>query len=454
MPSALPLPPMPYWLEDLLRFLSLRDANTRTVLLGTALLGLSSGIIGSFGVLRRRALVGDAVAHASLPGVCIAFLIVGSRSLPALLLGALASGVIAAATIAFIRSRSRIREDAAIALVIGSFFGLGIVLSRSIQSRPDASQAGLDGFIFGKAASMVAADAMLIAVISAVVLAGVVLLYKEFKLLCFDRGFSQSIGRPVAMLDLGIMALICLCTVAGLPAVGIVLMVALLIAPGVAARCWTEHLHVMLILAGIFGTISGVLGTALSAVLPTPASTLSRGWPTGPMIVLVASAIFAFSILFGLRRGIIPDLIRRSTLRRRVALQNLLRAAWERTESEKSDPRWTTRDLPAAARWSPLLRWRTLSRATRRGLIARANRDWILTPLGRAEAARIVRAHRLWENYLIQHADIAPDHVDRDADEIEHLLPADLIARLDAEIAAERDLPPSPHPLRTNGAAP
>jgi len=442
---------MPDWLHDLLRFLSLRDANTRTVLLGTVLLGLSSGVIGCFAVLRRRALVGDAVAHAALPGVWIAFLIVGSRSLPALLLGALISGVIAAATITFIRARSRIREDAAIALVIGTFFGLGIVLSTSLQHRSDASQAGLDAFIFGKAASMVAADAWLIAIISLVVLSVVALLYKEFKLLCFDRGLAQSIGRPVVLLDLAIMALICLCTVAGLPAVGIVLMVALLIAPGVAARCWTERLSVMLLLAGIFGALAGALGTALSAVLPAPTSTLSRGWPTGPMIVLVAGAIFLLSVLFGLRRGIIPDLLRRATLRRRVALQNLLRAAYEQTEPARTDARWTCSSLPATSTWSPILRWSTLRRARQRGLIARTNSDFILTPLGRAEASRIVRAHRLWETYLIEHADIAPDHVDRDADEIEHLLPADLIARLDAEVSTTAPLPPSPHPITTPG---
>lgn len=442
---------MPDWVDDLVRFLSLRDANTRTVLLGTVLLGLSSGIIGCFAVLRRRSLVGDAVAHAALPGVWVAFMLAGSRNLSILLTGALVAGVVAATTIAFIKARSRVREDAAIALVIGSFFGLGIVLSTSLQKRTDASQAGLDGFIFGKAASMVAADARLIAIISLIVLAAVALLYKEFKLLCFDRGMSQSIGRPVAVLDLLIMGLICLCTVAGLPAVGIVLMVALLIAPGVAARCWTERLSVMLMLAGVFGAVSGAFGTALSAVLPMPASTLSRGWPTGPMIVLVAGAIFGLSVLFGAKRGVVPDFVRRATLRRRVALQNLLRAAFERTEPDRTDARWKTTDLPAAAGWSGLLRWRTLGIARRRGLIASANGVWILTPVGRAEAARIVRAHRLWETYLIEHADIAPDHVDRDADEIEHLLPADLIARLDAEVAAETPLPASPHPLSRSG---
>lgn len=300
--------------NDLVRLLTLQDANTRVVLLGVGVLGVASGVAGAFAVLRRRALLGDAVAHASLPGVCVAFLIIGERSLPALLLGALAFGVLAAAFVSWVRHATRVKDDSALAIVIGSLFGLGIVLSRIIQGRPGGDKAGLDHFIFGKAASMVRADATLIALVCACVLALVTLLYKEFKLVSFDRDFARVQGWPTLSLDLLLTALVCVCTVVGLPAVGVVLMVALLIIPAVTARMWTHSLGAVLALSGLLGGASGVLGTALSATLPAPASTLSRGWPTGPIVVLVAVVFFVVSLLAS-PRGLLTEAARRRRVR-------------------------------------------------------------------------------------------------------------------------------------------
>jgi manganese/zinc/iron transport system permease protein len=296
------------FLTDLARLLSLQDANTRTVLLGVGTLGIAAGVVGCFATLRRRALLGDAIAHASLPGVCAAFFIVGDRSFAAFMLGALVFGALAAMTVTAIRAFTRVKEDAAIAMVIGSFFGLGIVWSSMIQRRPGGAVAGLDGFIFGKAASMVAADARAIVIVAGVCLAVVALLYKELKSLSFDKEFSHSQGWPTHALDLLVMALVCACTVAGLPAVGVVMVVALLIIPGAAARCWTDKLGVMLVLAGAIGLVAAVLGASLSATLPSPAGSGSRGWPTGPLIVLCAAGAFLLSTIMAPRRGLIARL--------------------------------------------------------------------------------------------------------------------------------------------------
>ncbi len=296
------------FLADLARLLSLQDANTRTVLLGVGALGLAAGVVGCFATLRKRALVGDAIAHASLPGVCAAFFIVGERSFAAFMLGALVFGVLAAATISAIRTFTRVKEDAAIAMIIGSFFGLGIVWQSIIQNRPGGAAAGLDGFIFGKAASMIAGDARVILLVAAGMLLVVSVLYKELKALTFDEEFAQSQGWPTGWLDLLIMGMVCICTVAGLPAVGVVLIVALLIIPGAAARCWTDRLGIMLLLAGLFGLGAAVLGASLSATLPSPPGTLSRGWPTGPLIVLCAAGVFAVSAIVAPRRGLIARL--------------------------------------------------------------------------------------------------------------------------------------------------
>jgi manganese/zinc/iron transport system permease protein len=432
--------------NDLWRLLTLQDSNTRVVLLGTALLGLASGLIGSLAVMRRRALVGDAVAHAALPGVCVAYFVVGDRNFAAFLLGALVFGILGVACIALIRAHTRIKEDAAIGMVLSAFFGLGIVLSRAIQNQPGGNRAGLDGFIFGKAASMVRQDVLLIGAVAGLVILATAAFFKEFRLLCFDREFAGAQGWPVLALDLGLMALICVCTVVGLPAVGVVLMAALLITPGVAARFWSDRLSIVAPVSGAIGMGCGVLGTALSATLPAPGSGLSRGWATGPMITLVAAAVFLFSMLAAPRRGIVADLVRRVGLRRRVLVQNLLRAAYEVSErGEGSAAGWR-----AARSWSGAEYARALRLSERRGLVERTGANVALSARGRAEAAQVVRAHRLWELYLIERAGVAPDHVDRDADQIEHILPPDLLARLESRLAAEGRLPGpvpiSPHP--------
>ncbi len=424
-------------MNELLRLLSLQDANTRVVLVGTTVLGIASAVVGSFAVLRRRSLVGDAVAHAALPGICIAYFIVGDRHFAAFLAGALVVGVLAAAFVSFVRSATRVKEDAAIGLAIGGFFGVGIVLSTIIQKQPAGNRAGLDSFIFGKAASMVAADAWLIAIVAAVVVAGVLLFYKEFKVLCFDRDFAAGQGWPAMRLDLALMALICVCTVVGLPAVGVVLMVSLLVIPGVAARFWTNSLGAMLAIAAVFGGLSGLLGTALSATLPAPGSSLSRGWPTGPLISLVAAAFFVVSMMLAPGRGLVSDAARRVRLRRRVSMQNLLRAVYERLESrgDLSVP-WRASDVRPAPG--------VVARAVREGLVRPSGDEFALTRRGQDAARAVVRTHRLWELYLIRHAHIAPDHVDRDADQIEHVLPPDVLADLEAALAARDRAPAEP----------
>ncbi|MBX3356943.1 MAG: metal ABC transporter permease [Phycisphaeraceae bacterium] len=429
--------------SDLIRLLTLQDANTRTVLAGTALLGLASGVVGSLAVLRRRALVGDAMAHAALPGVCLAFFVVGDRNFSAFLLGALIIGVVAAWTISAVKRFTRVKEDAAIAMAIGGFFGLGIVLSVVIQHRPAGNRAGLDSFIFGKAATMLRSDALVIAAVAAAVIGVAALLWKEFKLLCFDQDFAVSQGWPAARLDLLLMALVCVCTVAGLPAVGVVLMVALLVIPPVTARCWTDRFGPMLVLAGAIGAGAGALGTALSAVLPAPREALSRGWPTGPMIVLTAAAAFAFSLAAAPRRGLVASLVRQVRLRRRVELDHLLRTVYEWSEPREIPAPWNADDLRVDARGGRRAFKHALRLATRRGFAQRAPGGWNLTPEGAVAAARAVRTHRLWELFMVEHAHIAPDHVDSDADRIEHFLPPELISRLESRLAAEGRLPGS-----------
>ena len=304
-------------MAELLRLLSLQDSSTRVVMLGTAGLAIAAAMVGSLAMLRRRALVGDAVAHASLPGICVAWFVAGDRSLAVLLLGAFVLGLACMATMALVQRLTKAREDATTAIAISGFFGLGIVLSRMIQNQPGGNRAGLDGFLFGKAASAVTSDAWLVLAVAGLVVAIVLALRKEFGLLCFDRDFAVGIGRPVHRLDGVLLVLVALVTVAGLPSVGVVLVVALLVIPPAAARCWSASLGSMLAVAAAIGAVSAIIGTGLSAVLPPPSGAVGGGWPTGPMIVLTAASLFVLSLLLAPERGVLITMWRRH--RRRAA---------------------------------------------------------------------------------------------------------------------------------------
>lgn len=434
--------------EELLRVLLLRDWNTRLVVASTAMLGLASGATGTFVLLRKRALVGDALAHAMLPGVAAAFLLsvaLGGtgKSLPILLLGAFVAGLLGVAAVSAIRAGTRLRDDAALALVLSVFFGAGIVLLSVVQALPTGAAAGLSSFIYGKTASIVRSDLLLLGGAALLALGVLVLLRKELALLCFDEDFAAAQGWPVRRLDLVLMALVALVATIGLQAVGLVLVVALLVIPAAAARFWTDRLDRSLLAASAIGAASGWAGASASALAPR--------LPAGAVIVLVAAAIFAFSLFAGPARGVLPRLHCARRLARRVRGQHLLRALWELEEQRRADGSAVAVALLRGERaWPGRSLARAIAEARGAGLVRPAGSAALaLTAAGRREAARVVRNHRLWELYLIEHADIAPSHVDRDADAIEHVLGADLVARLERALGrpAPAIPPPSPHEL-------
>lgn len=422
--------------------------NTVMVLAGSGLLGVSSAVIGSYAVLRRRSLIGDAVAHAALPGIALAYLIARERNFFLLLLGALVSGVLGAMVISWLRQSTRTRQDAAIGLVLSVFFGLGIVLTSAVQRDPSGAHAGLEGFLLGKTAGLVSQDLLLIAVTSANILLLVWLFQKEFLLLSFDPGFAAVQRWPVHALDILMMTLLVAATVIGLPAVGVVLMAAMLIIPGVAARFWTDRLAALLPLSGAIGLGSAVAGTYVSSI--------REGMPTGPVIVLAAAAVCLFSMFAAPRRGIAAGVLRRLHMQERVARQNLLRSLYELVE-ESPDSAVTAEDVAGKRSWSVADALKLLRRAETRGEVRRTTDGrWTLTDLGLQRALDVVRAHRLWELYLVEQASIAADHVDRDADELEHILPPEMLHQLEDRLKQkgrwpEDRVPASVHPLE--GAA-
>jgi manganese/zinc/iron transport system permease protein len=290
-----------------------------TVALGTAALGAVAGALGSFAVLRRQSLLADAVSHAALPGVVIAYLMTSSKDPLTLSLGAAIAGWLGALAVLAIIRLSRVPFDSALALVLSVFFGLGLLLLTSLQKRADARQAGLERFLFGEAATLLAQDVTTIVILGSIVIGVLILGWKEFKLLAFDPGFAAGLGLPVVLLDAVLMLLLVVAIVLGLQAVGVVLMSALVVAPAVAARQWTHRLGWMVILAAIFGATSGVVGTIVGDALSKPGRPVPTGpttnlvathpkpkaarstVPTGPTITLVATAIVATSL--AVRRG-------------------------------------------------------------------------------------------------------------------------------------------------------
>ena len=431
-------------LDNALRFLSLADANVRFVLVGSLLIGGTSGMLGTFAVLRKRSLMGDALAHAALPGVALAFMLTGSKALPVLIAGAAATGVLGVLIIQLIVRHTRIKADAALGIVLSVFFGVGIVLLTHIQRSATGNQAGLDKFLFGQAASLVEDDLWVMSLLALGIGGAVLFLYKELKGLIFDAEFMEAAGYNVRRLDLILMALIVLTVMVGLQAVGVVLIVAMLITPAVAARFWTERLASMLILSTAFGAVAGASGTFLSALAPRI--------PTGPVMVLVATAFFTVSALLAPRRGLLAKWRRHCANARRERRQHFLRALVELEEgpgegAEESQPKgravgaafppsaiaeglgWEVREVEREGR-----RWE------RRRLLEREGDRYRLTPSGREEGIFVLKSHRLWEHYLVHREILAEDHVDRPADEVEHLLTREIIERLEDILEEEQAL--------------
>ncbi len=411
------------------RTLSMQDYNTRVVAAGVALLGAACGAVGAFMVLRRKALFGDAISHATLPGIGLAFILATAmglpgKHLPILLAGAACTALVGMGVILLLRHRTRLPEDAALGIVLSVFFGAGVALLGVIQQMQGASAAGLESFIYGKTASMLAEDGRRIAICAAMLAAVCAMLFKEFRALCFDPAFARAQGWPVRALDAAMMGMVVAATVIGLQAVGLMLVVALLIVPPAAARFWTDDLRAMVLTSAALGAGSGVVGALWSAMEPN--------WPAGGVIVLVAAAAFIVSMLFGRARGVLHRFAAHLRLERRVDRQHVLRAMYEAGEQGREAAARSAADLARSGVVPPRRLARALAGLKREGALARLPDDrWILTPAGRALAARVVRNHRLWELYLIRYAAIAPTHVDRDADMIEHVLGHDMVAELE-----------------------
>ncbi|WP_170401115.1 metal ABC transporter permease [Ruegeria arenilitoris] len=388
--------------------------NATLVAIGATLLGISAGVTGTFLFLRKRALVSDAISHATLPGVCLAFMVLvafggDGRNLIGLLAGSAISAWIGLLCMNWLTRRTRLAEDAAIGAVLSVFFGFGVVLLTVIQTMGVGRQAGLEGFLLGSTAGMLWADALIIAIGGAATLALVMIIRRPMTMVAFDPEYAAARGLPVHRIDLAMMGLVMAVTVVGLKVVGLILIVALLIIPAVTARFWTERSDRVVLLAGLAGGLAGYLGAALSASAPN--------LPTGPIIVLVSFGFFALSLLLAPVRGVLAAVLKHLRFQRRVHIrQGLLALAQDQKIYE------------------PL----TLRLLKRAGL---ARADGVATEAGKARAAKALRDEKRWEVVRADQAHEATAALYDGLRDIETVLTRDQIAEIDRQIGGPQGVP-------------
>lgn len=387
-------------------------------LLASSMVGLMCGVLGCFIVLRNMSLVGDALAHAILPGVVVGFLVAGYSAL-AFFVGAVAAGLVTAFAITWIQQRVKTKNDAAIGIVFTSMFSLGVILISRI-SRNDGVHLDLKDFLFGNVLGVGDTDLLLTGLVLIYVLLAVAVFYRYLYASTFQSVVAETMGIPVKLLHYFLMLLLSFAVVASLQTVGVILVVAMLITPAATALLLSQRLRSVLFLAGGIGMLSAIVGMILAVALNTP---------PGPAMALVATAIYGLTVVFAPRRGLVAKAYYRFQRRRLTEREDIIKRVF------RQDQKFGTVD-PALIREQLDLSNRAftthLTQLRSFGLLERQSIK--LTDAGKLVALRLVRAHRLWETYLNQEVGLTPDQIHMEAERLEHLLPEEMLDRVDAEL--------------------
>ena len=416
--------------------------NQRVIFLGVSILGAVSGLVGTFLLFRKRSLLSDTISHATLPGIAIAYLIGeslyknGKKTLP-LMLGAFVASWLSMQFVRFIRRNSKVKDDAALTITLAFFYGIGVVLLSVIQKLPSSNSSGLEYYLYGMVASMVIGDAYLLICLALLCIISILLFFKEFSLLCFDSLYAQTQGFPVTRLDVAIMTLSVSVAVVGLQTVGLLLMMALLITPPVAARFWSNDIRFMLLISGIIGATSTLVGAIAS-------SSFSR-LPAGGSIVLATGLFFVISLLFGMKNGLCVRKFRQIRLKYKIRETKMLRSLIGIVEegkrrhpvknqllnnSENNFP-FGIEELRNDLRWPKKEFSRSITRLERKSFIRFTHPEiFVLTPEGVKRGLDCTRNQRLTELYLLQYPESAPQQIFRYEDRIEEIVHSDIYNEL------------------------
>jgi len=408
------------------------------VLFGTLLLASSSAVVGACSFLKGESHVGDAIAHALLPGVVLAFILGDGLHPGYLIIGALIAGLIAHYGIAFIEQRTKLKSDTAVSLVLSTFFGFGIMLMSYVQRTGQGQQAGLERFLLGKAAAITMMDLYVFTGLALLLLLGVALFYKGFQLMTFNEDFAAAIGLPTGGIRFAFTVLTVLAVTVGIQTVGVVLMAALLITPSAAARSWTSNLPRMLLLAALFASAAALGGTFISAALPK--------MPTGPWIVLVLGVFGFSSLILAPEKGWLARRRRAASNRNKTQRENLLKLLYG-AEERAGEPVAMTAGAMVDAReqhYEGLTK--TLRNLKKEFLVVERPDGFALTDLGRSEGRRVVRLHRLRELYLTERLGMAADHIHPQAETMEHVITPEIEALIVKELG-NPELDPHQSPI-------
>ncbi|MBC6992891.1 iron chelate uptake ABC transporter family permease subunit [Neolewinella lacunae] len=387
-------------------------------IVASSMVGLMCGVLGCFIVLRNMSLVGDALAHAILPGVVVAYMIAGYSTL-AFFSGAVAAGLLTAFGITWIQQRVKTKNDAAVGIVFTSMFSLGVILISRI-SREDGVHLDLKDFLFGYALGVSDTDLLLTALVMVYVLLSVVVFYRYLFAATFQSVVAETMGIPVRLLHYFLMLLLSFAVVASLQTVGVILVVAMLITPAATALLLAQRLQAVLVIAGFIGMLSAIVGMVVAVWLNTP---------PGPAMALVATGIYALTVVFAPTRGMLARAYFRYQRNQLTLREDILKRVYGQNQQlQQADAQAIRSELDLSDRqWQ-----RQLTTLRGKGLLEKA--DLNLTDGGKLLALRLIRAHRLWETYLNQEVGLTPDQIHEEAERLEHLLTEEMLDRVDAEL--------------------
>jgi len=432
------------------------DPILRGPTIACMLMCLAASLVGVVVVLRKQSLIGEALTHASYPGVICGVIVAGFFSvdsysgimLPLLIIsGAFITSILGMYTIGVLQVRLGISSDASLCFVLSSFFGVGIALASQVQFTYSSLYQQIQVYLYGQAATMTDVHIRVYALLALLVIIMFVLFYKEIQLLAFDQHYAKSLGFSVKSINALFLGLTVLAVVIGIRSVGVVLMSAMLIAPPVAARQFTNKLYILLILSAVIGMLSGFIGNVLSvegsiyfsARLPNARFSL----PTGPMIVLVASFMCLLSLLFAPNRGLMLRALRVARFRYRCCRENVLKVIWRRNENHQM----SFVEIREQFQLSYLYLMLILYRLVHHGWLQKGGEGHFrLTHEGVVRAAKIVRLHRLWEVYLSDYLGVGAERVHRSAEEMEHIITPELEKEL-TELLKDPKMDPHHQPI-------
>ena len=411
-------------LHDITTFFSFSNHSLNVVILGTVLLGITTAVVGCFSFLQKRALIGDAISHSILPGVCVGFMISGSKNPIYLISFSVLSGLLSVYFMDFIKRKSKLKNDTALAVTLSFFFGVGLMLLSVIQNSGNAAQSGVDQFLFGQAAAMLESDLIIYGTVCLITLIIVIIFFKAFSLVSFDVNFGKSIGLPVRLYQFLLTTITVIAVAVGIQTVGVVLMAAMLITPASGARFWTNNMKKMVLISGVFGGLSGVFGAFISFILPN--------MPTGPWVIVCLSALTTISILFAPSRGILYGVKTKKSWNDKLNRENILKAFYHIGEPDQDfEKSLSMNDVIFKRYFTSKQLTRGLKQLKKENKLTGINGKWTLTLSGLKEGKRLAKIHRLWEIYLTKYLNIAADHVHDDAESIEHVITPELEKELE-----------------------